>query len=160
MAIDREKLISTISGLPVTGELGDDNLVIALATYYSDRHDCPDLEPDEHGWNPWAIERTEELIGRIAAAAIAAAEADKAAEIERLKAENEILRQRKPIELRAEAKAYAKRMQSQVDALYEGLEQIHDLAIRVMREDSPARLDIVTIFYRTMARIAKKEIQG
>jgi hypothetical protein len=104
MGLDRQKLINTISGLPVTGERGDDNLVIALATYYSDRHDCPDLEPDEHGWNPWAIERTEELIGRIADAAIAAADADFLAKIEELKAENEKLRQRQPIELRADAK--------------------------------------------------------
>ena len=72
--IDRDKLFHTISGLPATGERGDDNLMIVLATYFTERSDCPDLEHDEHGWNPWATEKADKLIGRIVDVAIAAAE--------------------------------------------------------------------------------------
>lgn len=44
----------------------DDNLGIALASYFEDRLDCPeDDEIDESGWKNWAIEKTNDVLERV-----------------------------------------------------------------------------------------------
>lgn len=56
-----------IGGIPVleNANSGEDNLAIALCTYFEDRGDCPEQESDESGWNPWAREQTDALLYRI-----------------------------------------------------------------------------------------------
>jgi len=44
-----------------------DNLSIALATYFSSHPDKPDDDDfnDELGWSQWAIDKTNDVLGRI-----------------------------------------------------------------------------------------------
>ena len=44
----------------------DDNLAIALATYFEDLPECPKGDfNDELGWSQWAIDKTNNLLDRI-----------------------------------------------------------------------------------------------
>lgn len=56
-----------IGGMPVLENANscEDNLAIALCTYFEGRGDCPEQEPDESGWNPWARGQTDALLYRI-----------------------------------------------------------------------------------------------
>lgn len=67
--IDKVALRNQIESLPVNSEesiYDEDNVAIALATYFESREDCPDNDEDsETGWSRWAIEKTNEVLDRI-----------------------------------------------------------------------------------------------
>lgn len=46
-----------------------ENLGCILAEYFEDHVDCPECDEDDRddsGWNPWAIERSDELLIAVA----------------------------------------------------------------------------------------------
>lgn len=74
--IDRQKLRNAIGGTFVENSgprAVDDNLAIALCTFFDDHRDCPD-EPnsDEHGWKPWVVEKCNWALDAITDAAMRA----------------------------------------------------------------------------------------
>ncbi len=72
----RRRVNMAVSGLHTVDEDNamDDNLAIALATYYSKHSDCPDPDEvdEETGWGKWTLAKSRDLLDRITAAAIAA----------------------------------------------------------------------------------------
>ena len=74
--LDRQKVRNAIGGAFVEDSgprAVDDNLAIALCTYFNDRPDCPD-EPnsDEHGWKPWVAAKCNAALDAITEAAVEA----------------------------------------------------------------------------------------
>ena len=67
MTPDQITARNEIGGLGVLGDtMADDNLAIALASYFESRLDCPDDDHDDDtGWSQWAIDRTNDLLDRI-----------------------------------------------------------------------------------------------
>lgn len=72
MKMDKHELLelaNKIGGLPATdsGDPLDDNIVIALVTYFESREDKPDDSPidDQVGWSEWAIEKANDALFRI-----------------------------------------------------------------------------------------------
>lgn len=66
---DIKTLMNLIGCLPVIegGYCTEDNLAIALATYFEEHPDKPENAKvdDETGWSDWAIEKTDDVLRRI-----------------------------------------------------------------------------------------------
>ena len=63
------KMRNAIGSMPImpNGSVADDNVAIALATYFKDLPECPDDDfNDEIGWSQWVIDRTNDVLDRIA----------------------------------------------------------------------------------------------
>jgi len=78
LSIDRQRVRNAIGGTPVEDSgptFIDDNLAVALCTYFSNHPQCPD-EPDsdEHGWKPWIVQKCNTALDAITDAAIKAAQ--------------------------------------------------------------------------------------
>lgn len=58
----RERLRNAVAGCKVEAGSCTDNLSIVLVSYFEDHHECPDEEPDDNGWQPWASEKTDAAI--------------------------------------------------------------------------------------------------
>jgi hypothetical protein len=60
--------MNKVGSIPVIdgGSVTDDNLAIALATYFEDHPDRPETDEinDETGWGDWVIEKVDDLICR------------------------------------------------------------------------------------------------
>jgi len=63
------KVRNKIGSIPVmnTGYITDDNIALALASYFESLPECPtDDVNDEVGWSQWAIDKTHNVLDRIA----------------------------------------------------------------------------------------------
>ena len=67
--IDNTTVRNRAGSTPVLqgGFVTDDNLAIALCTYFSFHPERPEDDPldDEVGWGKWVIEKTDDLIDRV-----------------------------------------------------------------------------------------------
>lgn len=64
-----KEISNDIGSIPIMadGYVTDDNVAIALASYFRNLPECPDDSMnDEIGWNQWAIDKTEDVLDRIA----------------------------------------------------------------------------------------------
>ncbi len=65
--IDLRNKIGSLPALTDEGYAYEDNLGIALATYFQDHPGCPeDDEMDaECGWGTWVMEKTDDVLDRV-----------------------------------------------------------------------------------------------
>lgn len=67
---DIEKFRNEIGNLPIMADrwIAEDNLAIALATYFESLPECPENDIDDQtGWSQWAIDKTNDVLDRIIA---------------------------------------------------------------------------------------------
>lgn len=67
---DLERLRNEIGNLPIMADryITDDNIAIALATYFENLPECPENDiNDQTGWSQWAIDKTNDVLDRIIA---------------------------------------------------------------------------------------------
>ena len=65
---DLQILQNKVGSIPAfdDGCVTDDNIAIALATYFEGLPECPDDDvDDEIGWSVWAVEKSDDAINRI-----------------------------------------------------------------------------------------------
>lgn len=78
MDMDKITLRNRIGSIPVIGDSGgcEDNIAIALASYFSGHTACPDDDPidTELGWGAWVLEKTNDALDRIVAELVKAKE--------------------------------------------------------------------------------------
>lgn len=63
------RIRNEIGSIPMMsdGVATDDNVAIALATYFEGLPECPENDVnDEVGWSQWAIDQTNDVLDRIA----------------------------------------------------------------------------------------------
>ncbi len=63
-----EELKNEIGCIPAMndGYVTDDNVAIALATYFENLSECPDGDTNsETGWSQWAMDKTDDVLDRI-----------------------------------------------------------------------------------------------
>lgn len=82
---DMRLLIGSLPAME-SGDPFEDNLGIALTSYFEHRIDCPEQEQDETGWKPWAVERTNDLLNSVARLAIAESSKELREKLERAQA--------------------------------------------------------------------------
>ena len=62
-----DRLKEEFARMPMSDSIGDDNLSIALATYFSDHLDRPENDEEtETGWGQWVESRTDDILERLA----------------------------------------------------------------------------------------------
>ncbi len=64
-----ERIRNEIGSIPVMadGYVFEDSVAIALALYFENLPECPDDDVnDELGWSQWAVDKTNDVLDRIA----------------------------------------------------------------------------------------------
>jgi hypothetical protein len=65
---EKERLRNIIGSLPIIndGRATDDNVAIAIGTYFEGLPECPENDfNDEIGWSQWAVDQTNDALDRI-----------------------------------------------------------------------------------------------
>lgn len=67
-----QKVRAALANHSLDNDANEDNLAIMLCTYFEQHRDCPEEEPNEHGWQPWAEERCDRMLDQLAQAVVEA----------------------------------------------------------------------------------------